>query len=473
MSVDGHEPDRSLVRGLSMMAGAAVIIAQVIGTGVFLKARVMICNVGTPGLVLTAWAVAGLMCLAGALTYAELGAMMPRSGGEYHFLNAAYGRIWAFLYGWIQSLIGKAGAQAALAAAFVIFLGDLLGGRLPLLAVRLLPIVVIATATLLNLASIGVSGRLASGLTAVKIALVIGVGIAAFLFGDGSWSHYADSAAAVRCDDVGAGARFGVAGFGAAMLGALWGYNGWTNLTQVGGELKEPERNLPKALIGGVLGIIALYLFANTAYFYALTPSAVANVPGSSSVAREVAVRALGAGVAGVIAAGLMASSFGSLFVTTMTGARITYALSRDALLPSALGAISSISRVPWLAILAQGTWASVLALSGSFDTLSDYSMFGTLILEAMAVGAVFVLRRTRPDAPRPCRTWGYPVVPIVSVAGSLLMIVSTLVATPGRALAGLGLIACGLPVYAYYSHRAAPAAASDWAATESVARSG
>ena len=473
MSPEGYEPDRSVVRGLSLTTGTAVIIAGVIGTGVFLKARVMTCNVGTPGLVLAAWAVAGLMCLAGALTYAELGAMMPRSGGEYHFLNTAYGRIWAFLYGWIQIFIGKTGAQAALAAAFVIFLNDLTGGTLPALAVRLLPIGVISVATVLNLVSIGASGRVVSVLTAVKIALVVGVGGAAFLLGDGSWSHYAESAAAARCDDVGPGARFGLAGFGAAMLGALWGYNGWSNLTQVGGELKEPGRNLSKALIRGSLAVMALYLFANAAYFYALAPHAIASVSTSSSVAREVAVRALGAGAAGLIAAGLMASSFGSLYVTTLTGGRILYALARDGLLPRALGAISSTTRIPWLAILCQGAWASVLALSGSFDILTDYSMFGTLILEAMAVAAVFVLRRTQPAAARPCRTWGYPLVPIVSVGGSLLMIVSTLVATPGRALAGLGLIAGGLPVYAYYARGLGPSTVSDWATRESASGSG
>lgn len=257
------------------------------------------------------------------------------------------------------------------------------------------------------------------------------------------------------------------------MLGALWGYSGWNNLAQVGGELKDPGRNLPKALIRGSLAVIALYLFANAAYFYALAPQAIANLSTSSSVAREVAVRVLGAGAAGLIAAGLMASSFGSLYVTTLTGARIPYALARDGLLPRALGAISITTRVPWLAILSQGAWASILAFSGSFDVLTDYSMFGTLIFEAMAVAAVFVLRRTQPAAPRPCRTWGYPVAPIVSVAGSLLLIVSTLVATPGRALAGLGLIACGLPVYTYYARRLGPSTASDWATTESPVTSG
>ncbi len=450
-----HAP-RGLVRDVSLAAAVAIILAQVIGTGVFVKARVMTCSVGSPSAVLLAWLVGGLFTLAGALSYAELGAMFPRSGGEFHFLRAAYGRATAFLYGWMQILVGKSGSQAALAVAFAIFLNDLMGGALPPLALTLVPLAAIALATALNLASVRNNGGLATALSAIKVALIAAVAAGAFFFTDGGFGNFALSGAAASCSDVPASARFGFAGFGAAVIGALWGYSGWGNLTLVGAELKNPARNLPLATVWGVALILALYLLANAAYFFALTPAEVASVPLASSVAREVAVRAFGAGAASLMAAGLLASSFGSLHVSMLTGARIPYALAREGLSPRALASVSQRARAPWAAVLVQGAWASVLALSGSFDALTDYSVFGALLFQALAVAAIFVLRRSQPEAKRPYRAWGYPLVPGLYIAATIWLVANTLAATPSRALAGLGLIALGLPVYAWFA-RSAP----------------
>ena len=455
-------PSPGLARDVSLAAAVAIVLAQVIGTGVFVKARVMTCSVGSPSLVLLAWLVGGLFTLAGALSYAELGAMFPRSGGEFHFLRAAYGRATAFLYGWMQILVGKSGSQAALGVAFAIFTNDLLGGALSPLALALVPLAAIAVATAINLASVRNNGGLASALTAIKVALIAAVAVGAFVFTDGGgFGHFAESGDAASCSDVPARARFGFAGFGAAVIGALWGFSGWGNLTLVGAELKNPTRNLPLATLFGVALILALYLLANAAYFFALTPAEVANVPLASSVAREVAVRAFGAGAASLMAAGLLASSFGSLHVSMLTGARIPYALAREGLLPSALAAVSLRQRAPWVAVVVQGVWASALALTGSFDELTDYSVFGALLFQALAVAAIFVLRRSQPDAPRPYRAWGYPIVPALYIAATVWLVANTLAATPGRALAGLGLIALGLPVYAWFA-RSAPRTSSD-----------
>ena len=450
-------PEYSLVRGLTLLAAIAVIVANVIGTGVFLKARVMTCNVGTPGMVLTVWVVAGMLSLAGALTYAELGAMMPRSGGEYNFLGAAYGRLWAFLNGWMRTFIGQTGSQAAVAVAFVIFLNDLLGGTLSESTIRFLPVGIIAAGTALNLASVRASGAIATGLTAIKVGLVLAVGFGAFLLADGSMGHFAMSGAAGACEGVADSARLGLAGFGAAMLAALWGYDGWNTLTHVAGEVRDPQRNIPRALIWGVFGIILLYVFVNAAYFYVLAPEAVASVPESSSVAREAAVRFFGPAIVGLMAAGLMASSFGTLHTSILAGARITYAMARDGMLPRTLGRVSAGARVPAAAVLLHGTWASLLALSGSFDTLTDYVIFGSWIFYGMAAAAVFVLRRKWPDAPRPYRTWGYPVVPILFLLVTVFLLVNTLLTTPVQALWGLGLIAAGLPVYWFYARSLGP----------------
>jgi len=451
MSTDTRE---RLVRDVSLAAAVAIILAQVIGTGVFVKARAMTCSAGTPGLVLGAWLAGGVFTFAGALAYAELGAMFPRSGGELHFLRAAYGPATAFLFGWTLILVGKSGSQAALAVASAIFLNDWLGGGLSPLAAKGVALGAIALATVVNLASVRNNGRFASALSAVKIGLIGAVALAGFVYSRGALANFGGTAAGAACADIPASARFGIAGFGAAVVGALWGYSGWGNLTMLGAELRRPERNLPRAMGFGIAAIVALYLLANAAYFYALSPERVASIGLGSSVAHEVVTRAFGAGAAGLMAAALLVSSFGSLHVSMLTGARVPYALAQGGLFPAAFGAVSERFRSPWVAVLAQGGWAALLALSGSFDVLTDFTVFGGLVFQALAVAAVFVLRRTQPDASRPYRTWGYPVLPALYIAATAWLVVSTLLATPGRALAGLALIALGIPVYGYFARQ-------------------
>lgn len=447
-----------LVRELGLAAGVAVIVAQVVGTGVFVKARVMTCNVGEPSLVVAAWLAGGLFTLAGAISYAELGAMFPRAGGEMHFLRSAYGRAVAFLYGWMQILVGKAGSQAALAVAFAIFANDLVGGALSPFAVAATALCAIALGTAINLASVRSNGAVASALTAIKVGLIACVALAAFRVSLlGADAAPLGGAVGAACADVPASARGGLSGFGAAVIGALWGYSGWGNLTLLGDELREPGRTLPRALIAGIGTIVVLYVVANAAYFVVLTPAEVMSVAPSSSVAREAMVRAFGGLAAAAMAAGLLASSFGSLHVSMLTGARIPYALAHEALLPRGFGSVSARG-APWVAVLVQGGWACALALSGSFDVLTDYTVFGGLAFQALGVAALFVLRRSAPGAARPYRAWGYPLVPALYVLATAWLVASTLLATPGRALAGLALIALGLPVYAGFARRGAGA---------------
>jgi APA family basic amino acid/polyamine antiporter len=236
------------------------------------------------------------------------------------------------------------------------------------------------------------------------------------------------------------------------MLGALWAYNGWNEVTYVAEEVKDPQKNLPLALIGGIGVIAALYIFVNAAYFYVLTPTEVASVPLSSAVATEVVARALGPSAAGVMAGVLAMSIFGALLVATLVSARIPYAMARDGMFFASLARLSPRTRVPIRALAAQGIWASILVLSGSFDILTDYAIFTILIFVSLATAAVYVFRRTLPDAERSYRAWGYPVVPALFLLVSGWLIVNTLLTTPGRALAGLGLMALGLPFYWYWS---------------------
>lgn len=461
--------NRSLLRGLTLIPATALIVTTVIGTGVFVKARVMVCNVGTPWMVLLAYLVAGVLTLGGALTFAELGAMMPRSGGQYNFIGAAFGRVWAFLFGWMETLVDGSASVAAIAIVFIIFLNDLLGGTLSSLQIQVLTVGTILAVTLLTLASMHTNGLLATVVTALKVLLVAGIGVAAFLFSDGSWSHYAASAASGACDGVAAGARFGVSGFGAAVVGALWSYNGWANVSFVAEEVRDPGRTLPRALIGGSVLTIGLYLLINAGYFYALEPLLVANLPEGSSVAGLVLARLLGAGGASLMTVAMMLSSFGALHSTSLAVARMPFAMARDGLLPRLFATISPRARVPTHAVLLVGACAIGFAFSGTFDILTDLIVFVLLLFNGLAVAAVYVLRRKLPDAVRPYRVWGYPLVPALFLLATACLMINTLLATPGRALAGLGIVALGLPIYAYYARRLPPSRPEDWLAESSA----
>jgi APA family basic amino acid/polyamine antiporter len=460
----------TLIRGLGLLAAISIILGNVIGTGVFLKARVMTCNVGSPNWVIIAWVAAGILSLAGALTYAELAAMKPEAGGEYVFLRDAYGRVWSFLYGWMQIFIAKTGSQASVAVAFAIFLNDFIGGDLKktlftmnlfgsdfeLTTLQIIAVMIIVIITTINCASVSATGQLATYFTIIKIGLILMVGVGAFIFADGNFAHFGMENTGGVCEGVDNSVKYGaagftfMAGFGAAMLGALWGYDGWNNLTLVAGEVKNPQRNIPIALVGGTITIILLYVFINFAYFYVLDPTQVASVSANSSVAREVAIRFLGAGAVVLMSAGLMASSLGTLHTSILTGARVPYAMARDGLMFQSLGRLSEGTRVPIGALLVQGVWACILALSGSFDTLTDYVVFGSWIFYALVTASVFVFRRKYPNAERPYKAFGYPVVPILFLLVAGWLLVNTIWTSPKQSFAGIFLIVLGLPVYYY-----------------------
>ncbi len=467
-------PQISLVRGLGLVAAISIIIGNVVGTGVFLKARVMTCNVGSPNYVILVWIAAGILSLAGALTYAELAAMMPQAGGTYNFLRKAYGSAASFLFGWMQIFIAKAGSQASVAVAFAIFLNDLLGGKFKqilfstnifgfqfeLTNLQLIAVGLIVAVTVLNCASVAFTGNIATILTVVKIALILLVGFGAFLLADGTFGNFAGTVGAATCEGVESNVRFGsadytlLAGFAAAMLGALWGYDGWDNLTYVAGEIKNPSRNIPIALVGGTGLIILLYVFINISYFYVLSPEAIASVSKESSVAREIAAKFMGAGAITLMAAGLMASSFGTLHTSVLTGARIPYAMAQDGMFLKSFSKVSPKTRVPVRALLAQGIWASILALSGSFDTLTDYVIFGSWIFYALATSSIFVFRIKYPEMERPYKAFGYPVVPILFLLVATWLLLTTLVNSPRQSLTGIILILIGLPFYFYLSRQ-------------------
>ncbi len=478
---------QTLIRGLGLIAAISIIIGNVIGTGVFLKARVMTCNVGSPTWVIAAWVAAGLLALAGALTYAELTAMKPEAAGPYVFLRDAYGRLWSFLMGWMQTVVAKTGSQASVAVVFAIAMNDYLGGGLKqtlfettifgapyeLTSLQLIAVVVIAIFTTLNCLSVVMNGQIATALTLIKIGLVLFVALGAFLFvSGGGLGNFSMMNVGGTCEGVAASTNFGsaeytfMAGFAAAMLAALWGYDGWDNLSWVAGEVKDPNRNIPIAIIGSVLLVIVLYVGIHIAYFYVLDPTAIASVSEDSSVAMVVVSKFFGGDIASlatgvavaIFTVGLMLSSLGTLHTSILGGGRVPYAMAKDGLMFSPFAKLS-VNAVPVNSILFQGVWASILALSGSFDTLTDYVVFGSWIFYAMVASSIFVFRWKHPDAERPYRAFGYPVVPAVFVLVAGWLLITTVVSSPKQSFIGIGLILLGIPVYYYLTNRGAKGA--------------
>lgn len=462
------KPHNELVRGLGPIAAISVNVGNIIGTGIFLKARVMTCNVGTPGRVILVWVAAGLLALAGALTYAELTTMRPHAGAEYVITKDAYGRVWGFLNGWSQMLISRTASAAALSVGFAIFMNDLLGGRLsavyfqipipgfgevPFGRLQIVALLTLAITTAINCAAVSVSGNVASFITILKVLVVLGVGVGAFFYQDGSWSHLGMANVGGACEGVSVtGAGF--SGFAAAMLGALWAYDGWNNISYMAGEVKHPDRNLPLALISSMLIVITLYVLVNVSYFYVLTPTEVASISAVSSVAAEAIRQVLGPLAVSLMAAVMLLSSWGSLQTSILGTARIPYAMARDGIFFQGLARVSKSTKVPVIALVVQGVWAAILALSGTFDQLTDLAIFAFWLFYGMVTAAVFVFRWREPDAPRPYRTWGYPVVPAVFVLVTIYLIIFTIKNAPLQSLIGLTIIAAGLPVYFYFSRK-------------------
>lgn len=457
----------NLQRGLGLWGGIAVNVGNVIGTGVFLKTRVMSCNVDDPLLVMTVWVAAGLLSLLGALCYAELSAAMPSAGGDYVFLRRAFGKPASFLYGWTVFAIMKTGSQAALAVGFAIFVNAVSAGSLDVawltlpvfggMPVRGLTIVALAAlwcVTLVNCASIGATGRIATLLTALKIIAVAAIGAAAFTFGQGDFANFTAAASGGRCEGVQASAMGGLAGFGAAMLGAMWAYDGWNNVAPLCGEVKDPQRNLPRIFVWSTLLVIALYVGVNAAYFFVLDPRIIADLSATSSVATEVVRTFAGPVAVTLMAAVLMISSLGSLHASVLANSRVPYAMAVDGLFFRKLAQLSPHSRVPVNAVLAQACWASVLTISGTYDTLTDSVVFASCLFYALAAAAVWMLRRREPDLLRPFRVWGYPYTPAIFVLVSLALLANALIATPQQALLGVGVVLLGLPLYFYWNRK-------------------
>jgi len=460
-----------LIRGLTLTDTTALVIGTVIGTGVFLKTAVMAQEVGTPILVLAAWAAAGLLSLAGALTYAELGAMMPSAGGEYVYLRHSYGDASAFLYGWTRFVVAGSASIASLGAGLAIFLSVFLplGGvwasktftlfgqsvTWQFGAKSIVAVVAILLLSAINCLTVAFGGKVQSVLTVLKVAgIAVIVGGVFFFSPTTTWSNLTTPGGAREWS--------GLAAFGTAMLAALWAYDGWNNMPMAAGEVRNPGRNLPRALIGGMITIVLIYCLANLAYFYALPFSEV--VTSNSTQYRDampVAAKAsqgfLGVWGTKFVSVAFILSALGALNGSILSNARVPYAMARDGMFPESMGRLSAGTRVPVMALAIQAVWSCVLALSGTYDQLTDCLLFVSWIFYGLVASSVFVLRRKLPDAERPYKTWGYPLIPVVFVSVATWLVINTFMQRRVESVVGLALTAIGLPLYFYYRNRTSP----------------
>ena len=426
-----------LKRALGRFDAIALVVGTVIGTGVFLKTTPMSQQLGSPAMVLLAWVAAGALSLMGALVYAELGALFPEAGGEFVYLKKGYGNGVAFLYGWQRFWISGPGSIAAYAVGSATFargmveLGD---GEQKLLAIAF-----IAAFTAMNCLAVSVGGLVQSALTVLKMLLVAGLAAGALAFSTtGSWSHLSESEPSISG---------GVGAFGVAMISALWAFDGWNNLPMAAGEVKNPGKNLPVALVGGTVLVLAIYGLANVGYFYALPFAGVLN-PGDLSVAARAAETFMGSGGVVFLSAAFVISALGAMNGSVLTGARVPYAMAQEKLLPAFVGKLSQKSQVPVSSVLLQGAWASVLALSGTFETLTDWVIFSSWIFYGLCGFAVIRLRRAEPGLDRPYRVPFFPVLPWLFCILSVALLINSLIELPRQSLFGVLFIAAGIPVY-------------------------
>lgn len=442
-------PLQTLERRLGPLDAAAIVISNVVGVGIFITPRIIAQAAPQPLAFLGVWLAGGLLAFIGAMAYAELGTLRPRSGGEYVYLREGFGGLAAFLTGWTSFVAGFAGAIAAGALGVSDYLGRFVpaaSDATPLLTIPLpgVPIVfsprtLVALTAIIGLALIHIRGlgpgrvvqNTLAGLKVAALALFVALGLA---IGTGSASHLAAPAA-------------GSFNLPLAFIVVMFSYSGWNAASYVAEEIRDPGRNVPIALALGTGAVVLLYLGLNLLYVYAVPITEISG-GAHAEIAMTAADRLLGPLASRLLGALAVVVLFGSLSAMTVAGPRVYFAMARDGAFFPAAARVHPRFHTPWVSIAAQAAWSSVLVLTNTKDQLAEYTGFAVLLFSAFAVSTVFVFRHRHPDEPRPFKAWGYPVAPALFVAASLAITVAAVAGRPGPSLWGAGIIAAGIPLY-------------------------
>ncbi|MFA6003228.1 MAG: amino acid permease [Elusimicrobiota bacterium] len=456
--------DSGLKKELGLFDSTMIVAGSMIGSGIFIVSADIARTVGGAGWLLVVWLITGAVTIVAALSYGELAAMLPRAGGQYVYLREAYGPLAGFLYGWTLFLVIQTGTIAAVAVAFAKFTGVLVpwfsekhvlleAGLLRVSAAQALAMAVIAGLTALNLRGLKLGKFIQNLFTVTKIVSLCGLSLLVFY----AWSRGSagtDNAAAAwqafwtrpqSGSEALSGGRLWAA-LGVAMVGSLFSATAWENITYTAGEVRRPERDVPLSLALGTLLVVVLYVSANLTYLAVLPMDAIRGA--ANDRVATAALSALFGAPGGLVMAGLiMVSTFGCNNGLILSGARVYYAMAKDGLFFERVGTLNRAS-VPGAALVLQGVWAGLLCLSGAYGDLLDYVIFATLVFYILTVAGVFVLRRTRPDLPRPYRAWGYPWLPALYLALSSAIALDLLVLKPAYTWPGVAIVLLGIPVY-------------------------
>ena len=441
----GVGPRGGLPRRLGFWTAIAIVVGDVIGSGIFRVPAAVATEVGSVSGILLVWALGGIITLCGALSLAELAAAMPHPGGVFVYLRETFGRGVAFLFGW-TILLAEPAASAAIALVFAEYLGRLV----PLSSdgIRLVAAVEIVLVAAAGYCSVRGAGGIQSTATGAKVVALLALVAAAFLLGDGSAGAFGAGAASAAT-----GLRTG--GVGLGLVAALWAYTAWHDLGFLAGEVRDPTRTLPRALVAGISVVVLVYLAANAAYLYVLPFDTLRASP---LVASDAMVRILGPAGAAAVAVLVMVSTFGALNGSMLANPRVLYAMAADGLLFRPLARVHTRFGTPHVAIAVYTALALIFVWSRTFEQLILSFVLGTWPWLALAVAGVIVLRRRRPELVRPYRTPGYPLVPLVFIGGTLLVVGTALVEHPATTLAGVGLTLLGIPLYLLQRRRSAGA---------------
>ncbi len=472
MAIPSDQKEKTgLVRQLGLFDTTMIIIGIVIGSGIFLTTGLMARGIPSASLILLAWLFGGLHALAGALAYSELGAAMPRAGGQYVYLREAYGPFCGFLFGWVSFTMYLTGIIAALAVGFAEYAGYFIPSfgmanvffeteiALPgwtfqysLSAGHVTALALVVLLTVVNYRGVTFSKHITNVSSVIKVA-ALGLFI---LFG--LWSGSTQPIDfRINPQDIDFGQL--VVAFGVALIAVAWAFAGWEEVTFVAGEVRDPARNLPRALVVGTASVTVVYLLVNYIYLKAMPVGEMAGIVRVGEVAANALFGETGAVL---ISAAVIVSIVGALNASILVGPRVYFAMARDGLFFKRAGTVHPRYRTPGQAVIFQAAWACVLTLSGTFEDLITFVTFANLMLWIAGAAAVFTLRRKQPDLPRPYKAWGYPAVPLLFIAGSAGILANMLFETPVESISGLALIALGIPAYLYLRRRSNAAAKTE-----------
>lgn len=461
MHIDQNQP--RLLRVLGLREGIAIHVGCIIGSGIFLKPATIAGYLEATGPMLLVWVVAGLLTLFGALSIAELSAVLPHTGGPYVYLRESFGRVWGFLFSWNDFFINKAGSAAAVAIAFTTFAGhffpqltpghDLYSATVSLFGEslrftlgwnQLVALGIIALVTVINVRGVQFGGWVMNIFTTAKLTALVGLTLAAATSSHGSTQHFLPWWPQEMSWQY-------LSAFGLALNSALWAYDGWITVTLNSGEFRNPQRDLPLSLIAGTLIVIVTYLGANLAFAYVMPLS---QMIGSPRIAADVAALVFGPIGASLIIAGIMCSTFGTTNGQLLSGPRTLYAGGEDGVFPRVFGKVHPRFRTPYVAILTLGVWGMILTFSGTFDQITNYVVFTSWGFYALTALAVIVMRRKLAHAERPYKAWGYPYVTAIFVGVTIWFLWNVAVNETRDALIGIALLLMGLPLYALWSRK-------------------